>query len=395
MLAYKCRVLNNLGEVEELIIEADSVGTLKLNIENRGLTYLSSQKSSKRTGLKLKKDELLLFTNTLNLLINSNLSLNDSIQISKTSLKQKRLQSLLNKISIGLHKGDTLVDILNKSVTGLPPLYIGLVHVGEKTGNLRLILNQLSRYLEREKKYRDKLIGAMIYPIFIAVITFIFSILFVLIILPKFNEMFLTLGGGLGDVLKNRGDVLTHIIYAFLTLSIGIITHYLYIRSIKKNDYTRAVKYDKFILKIPFIGKQIIENETFNIVFALSVLTKSSLGIGDSLLYGKEVVSNAFIRSELKTISKSIISGKKLSESFSKSIFPSKVASFIRVGEKTGDIGTVLTDLSEYYSKESDMKVERFMSIIDPIFTLLVGGILFSLILLFILPVLTQIGELM
>jgi len=81
-----------------------------------------------------------------------------------------------------------------------------------------------------------------------------------------------------------------------------------------------------------------------------------------------------------------------LSTAFDNSIFPSKLGSFIKVGEKTGDINRIFSSLSDYYLKESDNRIDRFMAMIEPGFTLIMGAALFSLILLFVFPLLTSMG---
>lgn len=395
MLIYSCKVIDPSGEIKTINLSSLDINSLKTEIKNRELTLLSYKKTTSYSGIKLKKVEILNFTGTLTLLLNSNLSLKDSIEISLSTLQDKNLKLLSNLILTGLKRGDTLSSILTDNTTGFSPLYLGLIQVGEKTGTLKSVLQQLNNYLERDKKFKDKLSGALIYPIFIMSMTTIFSILFIIVILPKFNLMFKSLGGGMGDILIQRGTILTYLIIGFLLFVLTIMGFLFYIKNLSKKEYIKAAKYEKYFLKIPFIGKLIIENETFNLIFALSVLTKSSLSIESSIDYGKGVLVNSFLKLEVENIKKSIISGESLSASFGTSIFPGKISSFVKVGERTGDISTIFTQLSSYYLKESDKKIERLMVIIDPLFTLLVGSVLLSLIILFILPVLTKMGDLL
>lgn len=395
MLVYNCRIVENSGTVSQIIIEAADIDELRNIISHKNYTLLSYKKSSGSNGIKLKKDKILLFTQTLQLLLSSNLSLKDSLDISLKTFKDIKLIQFTESILRGLNRGDSLSRILRESRAGFTPLYLGLIQVGETTGTLNIVLDQLHNYLERGKKFNDKLVGALIYPAFILVMTTLFSIVFIIVILPKFNEMFATLGGGLGNILEKRGQVMTLIVIIISLIILLITMTVLYINKLKKNDYHSAVKFEKIYLKIPFIGNIIRDNETFNLIFAMSVLTSSSLSIEKSLEYAKEVVINSYIKMEVEKIIKGISSGEKLSLSFTNSAFPEKIGSFIKVGEKTGDISKIFKNLSEYYLKESDKKVNMLMSIIDPVFTVFLGATLFTLILLFILPVLTKMGDLL
>lgn len=390
MLTYVCRTIDESGEIKEIILECENESQLESIVNIQNLQLLSYKKrtrlmSNKKIGFKLKSDELLYFTQTINMLINANLSINDVMNITADTLRNRKLIDLSRQISIQLEKGDNLSDILNKLVPALPPLYLGLIRVGEKTGNLKMILKQLTTYLEREKTFRDKLTSAMIYPAFIMVLTTLFSILFILVILPEFNKMFSSLGGGLGNILEERGKILTIIIIIGLVLLVTII-------ALLK---TRSIQIEEIILKIPFIGNIILENNSFTLVFAMAVLSESSLNIEESLIYAGDVISNRYLKLQIIKIRKEILRGTTLSSAFIDSSFPSRIASFIKVGEKTGDISCILRDLSDYYRVESNKRVDSFMTIIDPIFTMLTGSALFVIILLFILPVLTKMGDLL
>lgn len=384
---YRCKVVDKNGKVLDLNIEAKSINNLNRAILAKNYSLLSFKKKRLLKVQKLSKLKILLFTQTLQLLINSNLTILHALEISLETFKDEILKQFTENIIHKLKGGDSFSNILNSSGVGFSPLYLGLIRVGEKTGNLSIVLSQLYNYLERGKKFRDKIIGALIYPLFILLITFVFSIVFVIIILPNFNQMFSTLGGGLEEVLQQRGEALTLLLVILGSLSLIII--FIIINS------SKMMRIEKLLLSIPIIGKIIIENETFNLVFALSVLTRSSLSIEDSLEYAKDVLNNTYLVTEVENILKNVRSGRTLSISFSETLFPIKVSSFVQVGEKTGNITEIFEDLSSYYLKDSERKLDRFMSIIDPIFTLLLGAALFSLIILFILPVLTEMGNLL
>ncbi|QEN04212.1 type II secretion system F family protein [Thiospirochaeta perfilievii] len=384
MLKYRCKAVNSSGTVVEVTLDARDKDELYTLLRDRDLSLLSAIKVNS-SRLKLNKNQIITFTQTISLLLNSNLSIQDAIKIGQTSFTDKKVVTLSNLITENLDRGESLSGTLKTLNPGFSDLYIGLIEVGETTGNLKKVINQLHFFLDREKKFNDKLIGAIIYPIIVLSMTLIFSVVFVIFILPGFNEMFQSLGGGLADTLVNRGRTLTTIVtITTLLLAIVVLIH-----------LKRDQKIEEIYLKIPFIGKIVLENETFNLIFALSVLTESSLTIENSLDYGKNVLKNSYLKSQIDSIKNSIICGSSLSLAFRETLFPSKVSSFIQVGEKTGNITSIFNELSSYYLKESEKRIERFMTVIDPIFTLLLGSGLLLLISTFILPVLTKMGDLL
>ncbi|QEN05065.1 type II secretion system F family protein [Thiospirochaeta perfilievii] len=389
MIEYICRVVDDSGSIKEVIIKASSSEVLETTLQNKNLHLLSFKKSnglsSTQLGYKLKPKELLIFTQTINMLISANLSINDVVEIAGKTLTDKKLIELCKDVTIRLNRGENFSETLKSLIPNLPILYQGLITVGERTGNLKLIIKQLNTYLEREKLFRDKLQSAMIYPIFILILTSIFSILFITVLLPQFNQMFSTLGDGLGSSLEERGQIVKSVIIGFLLLISSLLLLF----------RIEDLRMDRILLKLPLIGKIILENSSFTLVFSLSVLSQSYLNIEESLLYTQGVISNLYLKKEVSIIRDKIVGGESLSSAFKSSPFPVRISSFIKVGEKTGNLNSVLDDLSNYFFKESNKRVDGFMVIIDPLFTLLIGGVLFTLILLFILPLLTKMGGLL
>lgn len=394
MLNFSCRVINTTGEVVEINRNSKNQNELKIQLQNEGYSLLSIKQLSSASNSKLSKNEILQFTQTLSLLLNSNLSLNDSLNTAKISFKKGRLNSLLNTLIDGLKKGESFSDLISNPIWGLPKLYTGLIKVGEKTGNLIGIINQLNFYLDREKKLRDKLSGAMIYPIMIISISFAFSLFFTFGILPQFKTMFESFGGDVSNKLNKRAEVFTYLVIGSSVLILLFFLVNLYVQNLKKRDPVKAAGYEKIIFRIPILGKTYMNNQCLNFLFALNVLTESKLNIEEALLYAREVVNNSYLLVQVNSIREKIISGEKLSKSFNESAFPERISSFLEVGEKTGDINEVLNNLSDYYLKENNKEIDLFMALIDPLFTVLIGVGLLTMIILFILPLISEMGAL-
>lgn len=394
MLNYSCRVIDSLGEIREIDLTAPNSSNLKDIISKQGMTLLSFKKSGKFRGIKLNKNDVINFTQTLSLLLNSNLTLKDALNVSLTTFKKSNIKTLIDIIIKGIKKGETFSSILKNSALGFPPMYIGLIQVGEKTGTLNSVLSHLNSYLNRNKKIQSKLQLALIYPGFIISIGMIFSLLFVTVILPKFYEMFSSLGADISVILRERGEIFTKIVFIMFILIFISSLFFLWIKKIGKKDPKKSAPFDRFLIKLPKIGDLILENQSLNLIFALNVLTDSSLTIEESLTYSRDVLTNTYLILEVERIKNQIISGESLSLAFSKGAFPNKISAYIKVGEKTGDINQIFDKLSDYYLVETNKKIDLFMAIIEPMFILIVGVSLITLLNLFIVPILTNLGGL-
>lgn len=393
MLNFRAKVINSLGEVIEVELSGESIGKIRDDLSSDGYTVLSINKFSTHTS-KLKHKEILDFTGTLSILIESNLSLKDALNTALEGRKDGRVKKLLRELSHGLSRGESFSDIISLPKWGFSSLYIGLIRVGEKTGNLKTVLKELSGYLDREKKLREKITGAMVYPVFILFISILFSLLFIFVVLPQFKEMFSSFGSDISTLLNERAMSFTIFIFSFLLLLLGTGIGYLNQIRLRKTDINRASIADKLLLKLPKIKTIILNRETLNFLFALKVLSTSKLQIEESLKFSKDVLKNAFLKLEVDSITSSIEKGSKLSKAFRESYFPEKVAAFIQVGEETGNITEILDNLSGYYLSENNKLLDMVTALIDPLFTLLIGTFILVLIVMFILPLLTQLGGL-
>lgn len=377
MLTYKCKILTNDGIVKIITINSKDKESASHVISNMGLHLLSIKKSSP---LKLNRNELLLFTQTLHILLKSHISLKDAVELAKTSFKKDKLKELIEIISRGLDSGQHLSSILKESVMNISTLYIGLLKVGEQSGNLTIVLNELKKYLEREKRYRDKIRSAMTYPVLILFVSIAFTIIFSLYIHPQLNSMFDSLGIMTSD-LQNRANLFIYISYFCLSviLSITII--------LKLNN--------QLTLSLPVIGNIIKQNETFKLLFSMYILTNNSVDIVTALQESKTVLNNSSLIENIDKIVEETNQGMSLSDSFNMSSFPNRVSSFIKIGEQSGNISSIFMDLSNYYNEMNDQRVEKIMALIDPIFTLVIGIVLIILVQIFILPLMTHMGAMM
>lgn len=395
MLNFSCRVINSLGEIKEINCKAINREDLEKNLKNQGVTLLSFKKRGKALGIKLKGESVLIFTQTLSMLLSSNLTLKDALNVSLSTFTKGKIRELINLVIEGLNKGEKFSSLLKENVTGFPPIYMGLIQVGEKTGNLNNVLKHLNSYLERSKKVKSKVQLALIYPMFILSVGIISSLLFALLVLPMFYEMFNTLGEDISIILKARGEIFTRVTVILASLISLITLLILRIKHLGKKNPKRSAPYEKLFFKLPKIGDLLLENHSLNLIFALNVLTESTLTIEESLSYSREVVTNSYLKLELDRIKESIVGGESLSLAFSKTIFPDKIPSYIKVGEKTGDINQIFYSLSDYYLEETNKKIDLFMAIIEPMFIVLVGASLIVALLMFIVPILTNLGGLL
>ncbi len=151
---------------------------------------------------------------------------------------------------------------------------------------------------------------------------------------------------------------------------------------------------DLIKLKLPIIGSVSVIQSSLNTMFSLEVLTSSGYPVESALKESSHVLSNSALKDAILRIRKAIISGEKLSEAFSREkLFPPRIGVWIGVGEASGDVTKVFSQLRNYLQGEIDKKTSRIMILIEPALIVFVGIIMILFVILFVVPLFSVFGE--
>ena len=341
--------------------------------------------------MRLKTKELLDFTTNLSLLLNSGLSVYNSMQMINSFSRGKTLRNISTYLEQGLKKGNSLSELINKSSYEFPPLYSGLISIGDRIGSLSTILPTLQTYLERNKKVRDKFVNASIYPLIVLSMLFVGIIFLITVGIPKIEELFAELAGGSAQLddfsnriagLKAGGIIILVIIIVLIILAF-----------LRKRVGSAKTATDGVLLKIPGIRNIITTLDIFNFTFAVETLTRHGVPLSSAIIEAKDVCGNSEFQRIFTEINKALISGSSLYKAFAAhKIIPPKMIQWIGIGENTGQTGQVFQQLRSYYEAEIENMTSRLLGIIEPVMTIFVGAVIIYLILNFIVPLFSLFG---
>jgi type II secretory pathway component PulF len=397
---FHCKVADEKGKIMEFVREASSQDALSMELINKGLSPIAIKETSgekeKKTYKKYSRKTILEFTDTISTLINSGLSLKDALAISQTIFLKGNENDMIVHILERLQKGMSFHHALDAFGGNFPLLYKSLVRIGEKVGTLEQILKRLSRYLHDAQTMREKIIGALIYPLMLVSIVFIGLILMVLVVFPTLQHLFSTFGKQLTqniDSLLLSAQIFITIILLLVT---GSIVFSMVLWLIRRGKGPLTEKVDWLILRIPVIGKAIMYRESLNFLFAMETLTGSAFTLEEALQEASQVVKNLALKSILLSIKERIIKGDSISEAFlEQKIFPERIGRWLAVGERSGNVEQVFSQLSNYYQAEIEKWSGRFMAWIQPAIMLMVGVFIILFVVLFILPIFLMYGKIL
>jgi type II secretory pathway component PulF len=400
MAIFHCRVADSSGKIIEFVREASTPDALSMELINKGYSPLaireSQEESQKKIYKKYSRKSILEFTDTISVLINSGLSLKDALAIAQTIFLKGNENQIIVNILERLQKGMSFHHALETFGGSFPPLYTSLVRIGEKVGTLEQILKRLSKYLHDAQTIREKIIGALIYPLMLVSIVFVGLIMMVLVVFPTLQHLFSTFGAHLTRNIDTMLLSARIFITIVLLLVVGSIVLAIAVWFIRKRKSPLTEKVDWFILRIPLIGRAVLYRESLNFLFAMETLTGSGFTLEEALQEAAHVVKNLTLKSALLSIKERIIKGDSISEAFlEQKLFPERIGRWLAVGERSGNVEQVFSQLSTYYQAEIEKWSDRFMAWIQPAIMLLVGAFIILFVVLFILPIFSMYGEIM
>ncbi len=397
MPLYQCRVTDGGGNKKELYREAVSEEVLVLELSSKGFYPLSvktARDSGKGEMERFGKKTVIEFTDTLALMLESGLSLKDSLAVAETVYFRGKTARLISFISGKINKGESLYRVLRELEKSFNPVYLGLIRIGEKIGSLDKIIRRLSVYINDEKKLNEKIISSLIYPAMVLSIAVTGGALAVLLLFPRIKEMFESLGQGNSPEMTGSMELMKSISTGSLIFIITLLILLITVLVLKSGRGKAAVGIDRFLLRLPFYGKIAAGKESLNLCFSMETLSGSRIPIEEALTESEKVLKNMAFKSGIIKIRDKIIKGESLSSAFlADAAFPRRIGHWIGIGERSGDVEKVFGQLRKYYQGEIEKSASRIMLMLEPALILVSGLIIILIIIVFILPVFTIYGS--
>jgi type II secretory pathway component PulF len=388
---YKAKDLQGADHIGS--VQAPDVHTAASIIRKKGLIVvtLNPRKASANQFLdkilnRVSFTELVIMTRQLATMVSSGLVLSEAIDILEEQQTNKTLKKALEEISQSIKGGLTLAQALGRYPDIFPHLYINLVKSGEASGKLDSVLLQMADGLEKDREFKARVKGAMIYPVVVISMMVVVMIIMMVYVVPKLMSLYTQSTMELPlptKILIFTSDMFVNFWWLGLILSVGFVVA---IQKWKKTPRGNLF-FGRLILKIPIVGR-IVTNVTltnFNRTFGL--LTSAGIPLLESIGIVSDLTDNPVFKNALKDAYKGVEKGLPFSSLLTGTIFPKIVSQMIRVGEETGKVDEIFIKLAEFFESESDHLVKNLTVAIEPIVLIVLGiGVAF-LVISIILPI--------
>ncbi len=334
-------------------------------------------------GSPVKLSDVSRFTRQFAAMTSAGLPLVQCMDILGEQSENKVLQEAVRQVSSDIQGGSALSEALAKHPKVFNQLYCNMVDAGEQSGNLDGVLVRLAEYQEKADAIIRKVKGAMTYPIILVLVLVGAVSVMLTFVVPQFAMMFSELGGTLPlptrIVMGLSNFLQAYIIYIVIGV-IGVIVGIMQYHKTEKGAYVL----DNILLHTPVLGDLTRKSSISRFSQTLSTLLNSGVSIIKALQITAKTSGNKVLEKGLYITVEKITGGQSVSEPLAATkLFPPMVTQMIAVGEKTGDIATMLTKISQFYEEEVDAAVDALTSVLEPIMIvvmgIVVGGILVAM----------------
>jgi general secretion pathway protein F len=396
MGAFEYTALDAGGRERKGLIEGDTPRHVRALLRERDLLPVSigevAQKESRRQ-LRfslvrgVSPGDLALLTRQLATLVRAGLPLEEALLATSQQSEKPRIQSILLGVRSKVMEGHTLASGLADFPRIFPEIYRATISAGEQSGHLDRILERLADYTESRDVLRQKIIGALLYPIVLSVMCFTIVSILLVYVVPKVVEVFDTNSAKLplatrllvavSDFLRHNG--------LWLLIGIGLLA-FLGWRALRKPEMRR--RFHLLVLRLPVVGRLARGFNTARFTRTLSILTGSAVPVLDALRIASEVITNVPMREAVTVAAQRVREGGAIGRSLASSkLFPPMTVHLISSGESSGELEDMLERAAQSQERELDGLLAALVGLLGPLMIVTMGLFVMGIVFAMLLPI--------
>lgn len=374
-------------DLQEVISELKAQNCVIIKVKEAKGKKQKAEKGLKRG--KITLEDLLIFVRQMATLINAGVPLVQSLEILSDQSENLNFRTIIKKIKKDVEGGQNLSESLALHKKVFSALFVCMVRAGESSGSLDDVLERLAIYTEKVADLQKKIKSAMMYPAAMFGICILISVLMMTFIVPKFAEIFKSLGAPLPmptQVLINVSDLIRK---QFLLVA-GGLTGFFFLMKYVLNTKPGRFWWHGFQMKMPIFGQLILKSAVSKFTRTLGSLIKSGVPILSAIEIVGEASGNVVIEKALIDVRKAVQEGENIAGPLERSgIFPSLVIRMVAVGEETGELEQMLNKIADFFDSQVDTAVEGLSSLIEPLVIAFLGIVIGGIVVCMFLPILS------
>jgi general secretion pathway protein F len=399
MGAFEYTALDTAGKARKGMLEGDTARQVRALLRERSLlpvtvTEVAAQESREQRSSvamslfkRVSTADLALLTRQLATLVRAGLPLEEGLFAVSQQTEKPRVQSILLGVRARVMEGHPLAAGLGDFPRVFPEIYRATVAAGEQSGHLDAVLERLAEYTESREVLRQKVLGAMLYPIVLTIMCFTIVSVLLAYVVPKVVAVFENSRAKLplmtrvlvavSDFIRTLGP------WVLLAMVVGAV---LFWRWQRAPEARRRVQHT--LLRLPLVGKLLRGFNTARFTRTLSILTASAVPVLDALRIAGEVVTNLPMRDAVTAATARVREGAPIGRSLAASkLFPPMTIHLISSGEASGQLESMLDRAALNQERELEGLVTALTGLLGPLLIVAMGLFVMGIVFAMLLPI--------
>ncbi len=340
---------------------------------------------------KIKTAILSTLSRDLAVYLNAGISIVNGIKLASSQYSNnKKVASFLSSLATFLDEGKSFSVALElQQVYDLPLFYRQSIKVSEDGGILAEVLSELSKFLKEQERISKQVSSALAYPLFIILVSVLMISFMMVVVVPKITSIFAQMNEELPPITQFTIGASEFLSSYWHLLAIGFVVAIALFKAALVMNRTLKYSYDLFILKIPFFGKTVEVTELARFSYMTSMLLRSGLPFVQALNLSSRILKNSVIADLFQSSANRVVEGERLSVTLHGARYKlqKSFVQAIALGEETSELQSILSNLSALYFEENRDRIGIFLSLLEPVLMLVVGGAVGFIIASMLLPI--------
>jgi len=370
-------------------MEAQGPAYVRSTLRREGINPRSVRKKPKSLfSKKIKPKDISIASRQLATMLGAGLPIAQSYKAIADGTDHPKVREIFGAVRLDVESGTALSEALQKFPRQFGPLYISLVAVGERSGNLDDLMDKVSLYMENIEEIKAKVKGALWYPAAVLAVGFIVSVLLLVFVIPQFEDLFSSFGASLPaltaiviELSRSFRDLWLQIFGIIIGAIITISMSY------RRSEAMRH-RVDRIALRLPVFGMILRKSAISRFARTLATMFGSGVPLVDGLESVAGATGNRVYSDGCISIREVVSGGQSLSSAMSQTgLFPSMILQMTSTGEESGELETMLNKAADFYEREVREAVDNMSKLIEPIMISVLGALVGTLVVAMYLPI--------
>ncbi|UFS70875.1 type II secretion system F family protein [Geomonas sp. RF6] len=400
MSVFNCKIGSADGKIIEREFDAANATLLRQSLEEQGFVVFEVRRKplqflleSATVRKKVSNKDLLMFNQELLVLLKAGLPIIQALDTILESGGKGRLYEVLAIIREDVKGGMAFSSAFERHPRVFPHLYIASIQAGERTGDLPQTLRRYVAFLKRTEGFKGKVISALIYPAILVTVAVLAVGMLLVYVVPTFSQIYADSGNALPlptQMLINFTGVLRRYLPIFIACA---VVGYIFFKRWSRTEAGRFAV-DRFKISTPFLGTIFLRYSVAGFTRTLATVLGSGIPIVESLRMSVGTLNNRVLERNLLEAVVRVEEGSRLSAAIEGArIMPPLALRMLTVGETTGALEQMLSDISDYFEEEIDRNLHILTTAVEPAIMIVMGGVIGAIIITMYLPIFKIAGN--